>query len=307
MATPQGPPQGLASLLPPTWKEEVTRWIQQDMPKWDVGGLVVGDAPHHAMLLGKQPGVLAGVPFANFVFEYLGCEVEWLKPEGHVVTAAEAAAKAPVARVSGPTRCILMAERTALNILSRASGVATAAHGAMAIAREHGWHGRVAGTRKTTPGFGIVEKYALLVGGADTHRMDLSSMVMLKDNHIWSTGSISESVARARFACGFATKIEVECTSEQDAREAATAGADVLMLDNYAGEELKAVAARIKGEWPHVIIEASGGITVGTMPQFFSPHVDVISQGALTNGYATLDFSLKVPKPEAFAARARTG
>ena len=100
---------------------------------------------------------------------------------------------------------------------------------------------------------------------------------------------------------------QVECTSRTDAREACEAGADVIMLDNYGGEELRAVATELKARWPHVIIEASGGITVGTMPQFFSPHVDVISQGALTNGYATLDFSLKVPKPEAFAARARTG
>ena len=106
------------------------------------------------------------------------------------------------------------------------SGVATAAHAAMEVARAHGWSGKVAGTRKTTPGFGLVEKYALLVGGADTHRMDLSNMVMLKDNHIWSTGSITESVRRARYACGFSTKIEVECTSQQDAVEAGEAGGD---------------------------------------------------------------------------------
>ena len=228
------------------------------MPKWDIGGFVVGDAPHHALLLGKGEGVLAGVPFANYVFEYAGLTVEWYKPEGHIITKEAGGSKEPIAKVSGPTRNILMAERTALNILSRASGVATAAHAAMDVARAHKWHGKVAGTRKTTPGFGLVEKYALLVGGADTHRMDLSAMVMLKDNHIWSTGSITESVSRARTAAGFATKIEVECTSEQDAIEAATAGADVIMLDNYKGEELKAVSGRIKKRWPHIIIEASG-------------------------------------------------
>lgn len=295
----------LSALLPPTWKEEVVHWIQQDAPKWDVGGYVVGSAPQHAMLLGKSEGILAGVPFANHVFEYMGLEVEWLRAEGHRITAAEAAAKAPVAKVSGATRALLLAERTALNILSRASGVATAADAAMRVARERGWHGKVAGTRKTTPGFGIVEKYALLVGGADTHRMDLSSMVMLKDNHIWSTGSISDSVRKARAACGFSTKVEVECTSEADAREAAQAGADVIMLDNYAPAELGEVAARLKAAWPHIIIEASGGITADTMPAYFSPAVDIISQGALTNGYDTLDFSLKVPKPDKFAARAR--
>ena len=300
-----GMPDNLPALLPPHYKEEIARWIEDDMPKWDVGGFVVGDAPHHAMLLGKSEGVLAGVPFATYVFEYLGCTIEWLKPEGHIITKEEATSKTPVAKVTGPTRRILMGERTALNLLSRASGVATAAHAAMAVARAHGWHGKVAGTRKTTPGFGLIEKYALLVGGADTHRMDLSSMVMLKDNHIWSTGSITESVARARAACGFATKIEVECTSEQDAIEAAEAGADVIMLDNYQGEQLKAVSGRLKKKWGHIIIEASGGITLETMPQFFAPSVDIISQGALTNGYDTLDFSLKVPKPDSFSQRAR--
>ena len=331
-------PDSLLTLLPLHWKDDVAKWIDQDMPKWDIGGFVVGSMPHHAMLLGKSEGVLAGVPFATHVFEHVGCEIEWLRREGHLITKEEAAAKKPIAKVTGPTRNILMGERTALNILSRASGVATAAHAAMEIARAQGWHGKVAGTRKTTPGFGLIEKYALLVGGADTHRMDLSSMVMLKDNHIWSTGSITESVSRARTAAGFSTKIEVECTSEEDAIEAAQAGADVIMLDNYNGEQLKAVSGRIKKKWPHIIIEvrtswpplllpsarvissrssicgdghrhlraqASGGITIETMPQFFSPSVDIISQGALTNGYGTLDFSLKVPKPDTFASRSR--
>lgn len=300
------PPSDLSALLPPHWKDEIVRWIEQDMPKWDVGGLVVGTAPHHAMLLGKSEGVLAGVPFASFVFEHLGCQVEWLQPEGHYITAEAAAAKAPVAKVSGPTNRLLQAERTALNILSRASGVATASKKAMDIVHAKGWRGRIAGTRKTTPGFGIVEKYALLVGGADTHRMDLSNMVMLKDNHIWSTGSIKGSVQAARFACGFSTKIEVECTSEQDAREACEAGADIVMLDNYKGAELQKVAANIKAQWPHVIIEASGGITVETMHEYFCDSVDIISQGTLTHGYDILDFSLKVPKPEAFQSRKRS-
>lgn len=298
-------PGNLAALLPAHWQSTVQQWIKDDMPKWDIGGFVVGDAPHHAMLLGKSEGVLAGVPFAQFVFDHCGCEVEWLKEEGHIITKEEAAKKEPVAKVTGPTRNLLMAERTALNILSRASGVATATHAAMGVGRAHGWAGKVAGTRKTTPGFGIVEKYALLVGGADTHRMDLSAMVMLKDNHIWSTGSITASVKRARSVGGFSTKIEVECTSHQDAMEAGEAGADVIMLDNYSGEELKKVADDIKKKWPHVIVEASGGITLETMPAYMSPSVDIISQGSLTNGYDTLDFSLKVPKPEAFAARTR--
>ena len=255
--------------------------------QWDIGGFVVGEDANQASLLAKAPGVLAGLPFVDAVFEFLGCEVEWLREEGSVISGDDATAKVPVAIVTGPTRKLLIGERTALNILSRCSGVATATQAAVAMAAAHGWHGSVAGTRKTTPGFGLIEKYGLLVGGGDTHRMDLSGMVMLKDNHIWSTGSITASVERARAACGFSTKIEVECTSIQDGVEAAEAGADVIMLDNFTAETLPRAAATLKEQFPNLIIEASGGIIIDMLPDFFCEHVDVISQGALTNGYVS--------------------
>ena len=162
------------------------------------------------------------------------------------------------------------------------------------IARGAGWRGEVAATRKVTPGFRLVEKYAVLVGGASTHRMDLSHMVMLKDNHIWSKGSITAAVRSAREACGFSSKIDVECGSYEDAAEAAAAGAEIVMLDNFEPEELKRVAARLKTSFPHLTVEASGGITASTVASYLSADVDVVSQGALTHGYPCLDFSLKI-------------
>merc|ERR1711959_364032 len=131
-----------------------------------------------------------------------------------------------MATVSGPANRVLQAERTMLNILSRCSGVATAAREVSGTAHANGWHGCIAGTRKTTPGFRIVEKYGLLVGGCATHRLDLSQMVMLKDNHIMSAGSITAAVKTARSAAGFSQKIEVEAGNIKDALEAAGAGAD---------------------------------------------------------------------------------
>ena len=128
---------------------------------------------------------------------------------------------------------------------------------------------------------------------------------MLKDNHIWSTGSITESVRKARGAAGFSTKIEVECTSMADAIEAAKAGCDIVMFDNFGPAELKAAAAEFKRKYPHILTEASGGITVETMANYFSPDVDIISQSSFTNGYPSVDFSLKVPKPALFADRAK--
>ncbi len=140
----------------------------------------------------------------------------------------------------------------------------------------------------------MVEKYGLLVGGAATHRLDLSQMVMLKDNHIWSAGSITMAVQLARKAAGFSQKIEVECQNLGEALEAAEAGADIVMLDNFAPDQLKNDAKAFKEKFPHVLVEASGGITTETMPQFLSEHVDIVSQGKLTQGYACLDLSLKI-------------
>lgn len=116
----------------------------------------------------------------------------------------------------------------------------------------------IAGTRKTTPGLRQIEKYSLIVGGCAPHRYDLSQMVMLKDNHIWATGSITNAVKRAKEAAGFAMKIEVECQNEGEAVEACECGADVIMLDNFSSESLPAIVTRLKERYPNVLIEASG-------------------------------------------------
>jgi nicotinate-nucleotide pyrophosphorylase (carboxylating) len=199
-----------------------------------------------------------------------------------------------VATIRGPRRMLLLGERTALNILVRASGVATQAHRMASIREASGWRGEVAGTRKVTPGFRLIEKYSLLVGGCSTHRMDLSHMVMLKDNHVWAVGSITNAVKCARRACGFSSKIEVEARTLEEALEAASAGADVVMLDNYSPADLTVDARKLKETYPSVLVEASGGITETNIREFMLPEVDVISMGCLTQGYKCLDFSLKL-------------
>lgn len=270
-------------------------WIREDCPSIDIGGFVVGDKAETAHLLCKQPGYLAGVPFAQAVFDELGLSAVWNFEEGAFIdTSFSSSGKVVVCVVTGKCKDILHAERTALNILSRASGIASACRKAAAIAEEKQWHGHVAGTRKTTPGFRTVEKYALIVGGCATHRQDLSQMVMLKDNHIWSAGSITGAVGKAKIAAGFSIKIEVECQSVEEACEAAAAGADIVMLDNFTAEGIHAAAAAVKAAHPNVLIEASGGISEATMHLYMGPHIDVISRGSLTQGYSCLDFSLKV-------------
>lgn len=139
------------------------------------------------------------------------------------------------------------------------------------IKRSSGWKGIIAGTRKTTPGFRIVEKYALLVGGVDTHRYDLSSMVMLKDNHIWASGSIEGAIKKAKEVAGFSLKIEVEVSSYEDAAKAIQAGADIVMLDNFKPKDLAECAKRLKSDFKlPFLIEGSGGLTIENVQDYFS-------------------------------------
>ncbi|WAR01413.1 NADC-like protein [Mya arenaria] len=264
-------------LHPLTIRHLAREWLKEDAPNFDYGGFVVGEKEETAVLLLKSEGVLAGKPFFDAIFKELDCTVTWNIPEGTFLTPVNA-----VATVSGKVRQILLGERVALNIITRASGIASAAKRIRTTVEDLGWHGEVAGTRKTTPGFRMVEKYSLLVGGVSTHRYDLSSMIMLKDNHIWTAGSI--------------TQIEVECRSLEDAREAASAGSDVIMLDNFTPQALVDAAAKLKKEYPKLIIEASGGITEETIARYCDVNVDVISLSRLTQGYDVVDFSLKIRK-----------
>lgn len=253
----------LGHLLPPSWKTQVTAWLAEDTPSCDYGGFVVGEAPRTATLWGKSEGVVAGRPFFDEVFAQCGCTVEWHAAEGSALQLNDTS-KQKVATVTGPVRGILLGERVALNTLARCSGVATRSRQVVDTVRAAGYTGILAGTRKTTPGFRLVEKYGMLTGGADAHRMDLSSMVMLKDNHVWSRGSITEAVVAARAVAGFAMKIEVEVQTEAEADEAIAAGADVVMLDNFSGDGVKAASRSLKERWAgkkHFMLEVSGGLT----------------------------------------------
>ncbi|KAM9769432.1 nicotinate-nucleotide pyrophosphorylase [carboxylating]-like [Menidia menidia] len=271
-------------------------WLAEDTPGFDPAGVCVGSGELEARLLCKTPHtVLAGAPFFTAVFTEVGCSVEWIYQEGDQIGPG---AVTLVAVVRGPGRGLLLGERPALNCLARASGIATRCCGLRAAARANGWQGEVAGTRKTTPGFRLVEKYAMLVGGVSTHRMDLSGMVMIKDNHVWASGSITEAVAAARSVCGFSSRVEVECRSVEEGLEAAAAGADIVMLDNFHPQELQAAARTLKVQFPGVLIEASGGVTPENLAGFCGPHVDVISLGCITQGCPVADFSLKVHKPQ---------
>jgi len=282
-----------AHLLPPSWETKIDEYIQEDVPGFDYGGFVVGEKIEKAEILCKATGVICGIPFVSRIFQVLGCSIEWLVEEGSLIQ-IQNKKRVTVANITGPARKILLGERVGLNLLARASGIATMSRKARDLADAAGWKGRVAGTRKTTPGFRLVEKYALLVGGVDTHRFDLSSMIMLKDNHIASAGSITAAVQKARMVGGFSIKIEVECQNQQEAEEALLAGAEIVMLDNMTPDLLKETSKKLKEKFPHSLIEASGGVNLDTLPSYFSAYVDIISSSLLHQGVPHIDFSLNV-------------
>ncbi|KAF5359035.1 hypothetical protein D9758_004772 [Tetrapyrgos nigripes] len=288
----------LEHLLPPSWKSQVQAWLAEDTPSFDYGGYVVGEAEREAYLLGKgkAPAVLAGSPFVTEIFAQLGCSVEWHIKEGETFEPVKR-----VATVRGRARFLLLGERVALNLLARASGIATMSKRIKDLARGYGFKGIIAGTRKTTPGFRLVEKYAMLVGGIDAHRHDLSSMIMLKDNHIWSSGSITAAIEQARSVGGFSLLLDVEVRNEAEADEAIAAGADIIMLDNIEGDELVQVARRLKEKWKgqrKFLFETSGGITESNLQERAINEIDILSTSVVHQSVPHIDYSLKIQMPK---------
>jgi nicotinate-nucleotide pyrophosphorylase (carboxylating) len=286
-------------MLSPTAVDAAVReWLQADITSFDVGGAVVGTARSTAVFFIKSPCVVAGLPFAEAVMSFLGCTVTWCVREGEFVDAS-GSKRVPLGTVVGPANRLLQGERTALEVITRSSACASYARQCVTAAHATNprWSGRVAATRKTTPGsMRLVEKYGAIVGGADPHRYNLSSMVMLKDNHIDVAGSITDAVLQTRKLCGFSTKIEVECRSEADALEAAAAGADVAMLDNFSPATTTETVRRLKKLHPRLIVEASGGINANTIGAYAIDGVDVVSVGRITHGPPAVDVSMKIKR-----------
>ncbi|XP_053327254.1 nicotinate-nucleotide pyrophosphorylase [carboxylating] [Spea bombifrons] len=288
--------EDLPLLLPRPRLQQLARdWLAEDAPWLDIAGWAASHGKRgcqeEAVLLCKSAGVLAGSPFFQAVCEEAGCHVTWEHADGEQLEPVTR-----VATVTGHINDILIAERPALNVLSRVSGVATLARQVAQEAKASGWKGQVTGTRKTTPGFRLPEKYGVLVGGAGTHRYGTSDLVMLKDNHVWAMGGVKQAMAGVRSLTGHTLKVEIECRSLEEALEAAGSGADIVMLDNLPPESLHEAALSLKTSYPGVIVEASGGILPQNLVQFLGPHIDVVSMGCLTQGTPYVDFSLKLAK-----------
>ncbi|MDG5758016.1 carboxylating nicotinate-nucleotide diphosphorylase [Natronococcus sp. A-GB1] len=263
---------------------QVERWLREDLGHDDVTNQVPGETT--GRLVAKERGILAGLEAARAVFDYLDVDVlEALESETAIEPGDE------VLRVAGATREVLRGERLAVNLVGHASGIATRTRRAVDEARAESDDVRIAATRKTTPGLRGLEKRAVVAGGGDTHRLDCSHMVMVKDNHVAELG-LEDAVSRFRERVSFATKVEVEVESPGDAPRAVEAGADVVLLDNMSPPETRE-GVDLLADRRGVLTEASGGIELEDVADYAATGVDVISMGSLTHSAPALDLSFR--------------
>ena len=236
-------------------------------------------------LICKEDGVLCGAQVFERVFTLLDdkTEVTFFKNDGDDIKKGEL-----IAKVRGDIRVLLSGERTALNYMQRMSGVATYTRQVASLLE--GTKTTLLDTRKTTPNNRIFEKYAVRVGGGKNHRYNLSDGVLLKDNHIGAAGSVTNAIKMAKAYAPFVRKIEVEVETLDMVKEAVSAGADIIMLDNMSHEQLKEAIEYINGR---AEVEVSGNVTKENIARLTDLGVDFISSGALTHSAPILDLSLK--------------
>jgi nicotinate-nucleotide pyrophosphorylase (carboxylating) len=242
------------------------------------------DARLEATFGARKAGTIAGLACARLAILAMDPDAKF---KAKVSDGDRIAAGAVLARVSANARALLSAERTALNLLGRLSGVATLTRSYVdAVA---GTNTRITDTRKTTPGLRALEKYAVRCGGALNHRFGLDDAILIKDNHVAACGGVGEAIRRARAFAGHLVKVECEVDSLKQLAEALDAGPDVVMLDNFSLKNLRVAVGMTAGR---VVLEASGGVTLDTVRDIAETGVDVISVGALTHSASVLDIGL---------------
>ncbi|MEM2246497.1 MAG: carboxylating nicotinate-nucleotide diphosphorylase [Thermofilum sp.] len=272
------------------WK--MLGWLAEDIPYWDVTARLIPEGCKcKAVVTAKEGGVAACVDDVAGFLKRLGFNVRV-----NVASGEEFEKGSVLLEVEGDLRKLLQVERLVLNILSHACGVATTTREAVKLARSVNPRVRIAATRKTLPGLRYFEKKAVEVGGGDPHRLSLSDMILIKDNHLRYFGSVEAAVRAAKKAASFTTKVEVEVSSPEEALEAAQAGADIIMLDNFTPERVEETIELLEraGLRGKVIVEVSGGINLGNLVEYAKAGPDVISMGWLTHSAKAIDMSLEV-------------
>ncbi len=265
-------------------------FLEEDNRFWDVTSAIVPDKSGIGIIRAKSPGIVAGIPFAAQLFQMLGLEIIETIPDG-----TEVKLRDEILKVQGKASQILIGERTALNIIMRLSGIASLTYKCVQRVRKAGYKTKIAGTRKTTPGFRIFEKYAIRQGKGDPHRFTLDNSILIKNNHLKLFSNIGEAIEKAKKTASFVTKLEIEVETKEQALEAAQAGVDIILLDNFTPKIIAEVVLEIRAlDITQPILEASGGITPENIVDYAAAGVDVISLGILTHSAPALDFSLSL-------------
>lgn len=244
-----------------------------------------------AYIISKDDGILAGSEIIRNLFEEYGIAVRFWLNDGNKISKNDL-----IMAVEGDARTILLLERTVLNLSMRMSGVASAANYYTNLVKDYDV--MIAGTRKTSPAIAKFDKLALNIGGADTHRFSLDDMVLIKDNHIAMCDSPLDALLKAKENTSFSKKIEIEVETLEDAIACVENKADIVMLDNMSGSEVKEVIDELEklNIRQNSLIEVSGGITEGNILDYVEYGVDIISIGALTHSSRSLNFSLRLEK-----------
>ena len=280
--------------MPPKIVEEkLRRMLAEDIGEGDITTALIVPAGTiaKAEVRCEEPGVAAGIEEAAILLESLGLNVQASLKDGDEIKADQV-----IMKISGDARTILSVERTVLNLLSRMSGIATTTRQLVRKIQRAKLKTKVACTRKTAPGLQYFDKKAVFIGGGDTHRLHLDDMILIKDNHITIAGSLQKAVRDAKERASFSKKIEIEVTSPAEALEAAKAGADMVMLDNFSPEQIKKAIALLKEKkmYEKILLEASGGITKENVMSFASTGVNAVSLGEITSSSKALDISLEI-------------
>lgn len=268
---------------------QIRLWLEEDIGMGDVTTMttVPLDEQSKGIIHVKEAGIVAGMSVAEQVFRTIDPTLLFLavQQDGTYVEKGTV-----LAEVTGSTRSILLGERLALNLLQRMSGIATRTR--QYVDALEGTAIRLVDTRKTTPGHRMLEKYAVRVGGGHNHRFGLYDAVMIKDNHIKGAGGVKQAIVAARAQIPHTMKIEVEVEHFNQLDEALDAGADIIMLDNMKPVDMRKAVDIIKAHAPHIIVEASGSVTLETIKEIALSGVDVISVGRLTYSVQAIDISL---------------
>ena len=276
-------------------EEKLKQLLAEDIGLGDVatGAVVPSGSSVEATIKAKEAGTVAGLEEAAVLAESLGLKVKAEVTDGSALRKGQ-----EMMKISGDAQAVLSVERTILNLISRMSGIATATTKLKEKLRKAHAKTIIAATRKTSPGLLYFDKKAVYVGGGDSHRLNLGDMVLIKDNHIAVAGSIENAVKNAKQNASFSKKIEVEVTKVNDALKAAKAGAEIIMLDNFAPKQIEEAVELLKkaGFFGKILLEASGGITKENLLEYASTQVDIISLGALTHSVRALDVSLEVTR-----------